>query len=289
MERDRPAHSDDRVSYALAPMFENLFRAVFGSRGAIVLHTPSLVVQPGATIPVHIRFEALEQAREVAFLRLHLQMTVHQWVQGPAGPTIQPQARDVIPPMMISEKFAVPPGGVQDFQVQVTIPQGVYATVPGQIDYALWAVAPVTGQTIDSAQHLPLTLVGAGAAIPFAPGATPPQPLAPAPMGAPFPAPPMAPTGPVAMRTAAPTPPSQPAQPTPAAPVAAAPATPTFAPGDDVEALGPDQQWSAAMVVEARGPVVLVQWRDGRAATWVRADQLRKPAAPSASDPTPTT
>jgi hypothetical protein len=41
-------------------MFENFFRAVFGSRGAVVLHTPSLVVQPGAAIPVHLRFEALE-------------------------------------------------------------------------------------------------------------------------------------------------------------------------------------------------------------------------------------
>jgi hypothetical protein len=260
-------------------MFENLFRAVFGSRGAIVLHTPSLVVQPGATIPVHIRFEALEQAREVAFLRLHLQMTVHQWVQGPTGPTIQPQARDVVPPMMVSEKFVVAPGGVQDFQVQVTIPQGVYATVPGQIDYALWAVAPVSGQTIDSAQHLPLTLVAAGAAIPFAPGATPPMPAGPAPIGAPFPSPPSAPSGPAPM--SAPVAPA--AEPATAAPIAPAPpAPPAFAPGDDIEAMGPDQQFAPAMVVESRGPVLLVQWKDGRAATWVRLDQTRKPSAPDA-------
>lgn len=266
-------------------MFENFFRAVFGSRGAVVLHTPSLVVQPGATIPVQLRFEALEQAREVAFLRLHLQMTVHQWAQGPAGPTIQPQARDVIPPIMVSEKFAVPAGGVQDFQVNVTIPQGVYATVPGQIDYALWAVAPVTGQTIDSAQQLPLTIIGQGAVLPFTPGAMPPSPIATAPIGAPFPAPPIAPSGPIAMGAPVPTAPSAPvASAQPAAPAAPpAPATPSFAPGDDVEAKGPDQQWSAAMVVESRGPVLLVQWKDGRAATWVRADQVRVAAADAPS------
>lgn len=272
-------------------MFENFFRAVFGSRGAVVLHTPSLVVQPGATIPVQLRFEALEQAREVAFLRLHLQMTVHQWVQGPAGPTIQPQARDVIPPIMVSEKFVVPAGGVQDFQVNVTIPQGVYATVPGQIDYALWAVAPVTGQTIDSAQHLPLTIIGQGASMPFAPGAMPPAPMTPAPMGAPFPAPPSAPSGPVPLGAPIPAAPASapvgPVANAPSAPVAAAPAALAFAPGDDVEAKGPDQQWSPAMVVEARGPVLLVQWKDGRAATWVRADQVRTPAAPSAPDAPP--
>jgi len=211
-------------------------------------------------------------------LRLHLQMTVHQWAQDPAGPTIQPQSRDVILPIMVSEKFVVPAGGVQDFQVNVTIPQGVYATVPGQIDDALCAVAPVTGQTIDSAQHLPLTIIGQGAAMPFAPGAMPLSPMAPAPMGAPFPAPPIAPSSPVAM--------GAPLSPAPAA--LSAPSAPPFAPGDDVEAKGPDQQWSAAMVVEARGPVLLVQWKDGRAAPWVRADQVRTPAAPSAPEAPPT-
>lgn len=262
-------------------MFENFFRAVFGSRGAIVLHTPSLVIQPGATIPVHIRFEALEQAREVAFLRLHLQMTVHQWVQGATGPTIQPQATDVIPPIMVSEKFAVVPGGVQDFQLQITVPQGVYPTMPGQIEYALWAVAPVVGQTIDSAQRLPLTIVGTAMATPFVPGAAPMQPVAPAPMGAQFPLPPMAPTGPVAMGAQ---PPSvavaqpEPAQ-SPSVAVAqpSAPTAPSYSVGDDVEAQGPDGQWSSAMVVESRGPILLVQWKDGRVATWVRAEQARKP------------
>jgi hypothetical protein len=272
-------------------MFENFFRAVFGSRGAVVLHTPSLVVQPGATIPVQIRFEALEQAREVAFLRLHLHMTVHQWGQGPAGPTIQPQTRDVLPPVMVSEKFVVAAGGVQDFSLQVTIPQGVYPTVPGQIDYALWAVAPVAGQTIDSAQHLPLTIVSQNGAIPFAPmGAAP---MGPAPIGAPFPS--------VAGPMYGPVPANSPVPATPiAAPVAApvtAPVTapvavavtpasaPAFAPGQDVEALAPDQRWLPAMVVEVRGPVLFVQWQDGRAATWVRAEQVRAPAPPAPPAP----
>jgi hypothetical protein len=77
-----------------------------------------------------------------------------------------------------------------------------------------------------------------------------------------------------------------PLSPAPAAP--SAPSAPPFAPGDDVEAKGPDQQWSAAMVVEARGPVLLVQRKDGHAATWIRADQVQTPAAPSAPEAPPT-
>ncbi|MBL8678175.1 MAG: hypothetical protein JNK05_03375 [Myxococcales bacterium] len=275
-------------------MFDSIVRAVFGSRGAVLLYTPSLVVQPGATIPVHVRFEALEVAREVAFLRLHLHMTVHQWTQGPAGPTIQPQTRDVLPPIVLTEKFVVAAGAVQDFTTTITIPHGVYPSVPGQIDYALWAVAPVAGQTIDSAQHLPLTIVGSSASVPFAPvqGAMPPAPPAPiGPMGAPFPPPMQSAYGPVAM--GAPLPPipfAQPSSPSPAPPAApAAPPAPAaaapFAPGDDVEARAPDQSWQPAMIVESRGPVLLVQWNDGRPATWVRADQVRHKPAPVAEEP----
>lgn len=270
-------------------MFDSIVRAVFGSRGAVLLYTPSLVVQPGATIPVHVRFEALEVAREVAFLRLHLHMTVHQWTQGPAGPTIQPQTRDVLPPIVLTEKFVVAAGAVQDFTTTITIPHGVYPSVPGQIDYALWAVAPVAGQTIDSAQHLPLTIVGASTSVPFAPGAAPVAPAPMAPIGAPFPPPmgtPQGPYGPVAMGAplpAAPFPPVAPSAPvapnTPATPATTAPPA-ALAPGDDVEARGPDKQWQPAMVVESRGAVLLVQWSDGRAATWVRTDQVRPKPAP---------
>jgi hypothetical protein len=285
-------------------MFDSIVRAVFGSRGAVLLYTPSLVVQPGSTIPVQIRFEALELPREVAFLRLHLHMTVHQWTQSAAGPVIQPQTRDVLPPIMLSEKFVVAAGAVQDFTTTITIPHGVYPSVPGQIDYALWAVAPVTGQTIDPAQHLPLTIVGATTSVPFAPSPAPMAPAPPAPIGpigAPFPAPMGGSYGPVPMgaplppvpfaqppapATATPAAPAAPVEPT--TPVATTPPVPSFAPGDDVEVRGHDQRWQPAMVVETRGAVLLAQWQDGRAATWVRVDHVRAPLPPTPATDAPT-
>jgi hypothetical protein len=221
-------------------MLQDIFRSVFGSRGGIALHTPSLVVAPGAVIPVQIRFEALELPRDVAFLRLHLQMTVHQWTTGVVGPQIEAQTRDVISPIMVSERFVVAAGMRQDFAVNVSIPQGLYPSMPGQIDYALWAVAPVAGQTIDSAMHLPLTLIGAVPGMAVASQA--------APVAAPITQPVVAP--------------------------------PPFAAGQDVQALGADGAWLAAMVVEVRGPVVFVQWSDGRPAMWVRAENVRVPPTP---------
>ncbi|MDP3278592.1 MAG: hypothetical protein Q8Q09_25605 [Deltaproteobacteria bacterium] len=252
-------------------MFESFFRAVFGPRGALLLHTPTLVLTPGAVIQVQLRFDSPEQHREVLFLRLHFHTTVQQWTQGPLGPQLQPQTRDLIQPILVSERFTVLAGTSRDFTVQVQIPEGLYPTVHGQMDYQLYAVAPVVGQTIDSSQQLPITLVGGT------------QPFAPAP-GAPVTAAPQQPLpqSHFASNFAAQAPPT--------APMSAPTLAPTpWVPSPGVDVIVNDAQGvsAPAMVVEVRAAVSLVQWSDGRAATWVKTDSISEKPAPIATAPEP--
>lgn len=253
-------------------MLNELFKAVFGSRGGLALSTPALVVAPGQLVPITARFEANEVARDVAWMRLHLHLTAVTPVQGPNGIELQRHTRDVLPPVRLADRFVVPAGEVREFSTQIVVPQGLPPSIPGQVEYAVYVVAPVAGQTIDTANHLPLTVVNpAGGAM--APGVFPgvfantsavavdaKTSASPSGVATAMPA-----VVPVAAPVASPTPMPTPA---PAAPL-------QLAQGTDVEALAPDGQWSRAMVVQQLGVMFFVQWRDGRPAMWVRTDQLR--------------
>lgn len=254
-------------------MLNDIFKAVFGSRGGLALSTPALVVAPGQMIPVTARFEANEVPRDVAWMRLHLNLTAVTPVQGPNGIELQRHTRDVIPPVRLSERFLVPAGEVREFATQIAVPPGLPPSLPGQVEYSIYVVAPVAGQTIDTANHLPLTVVNAGGGM-MVHGVMP---------GVPVPAPEMKPgmtpapaTAPVMVPGAVPVGASPVSAPHPAPPQPAAqPGVPQLPQGADVDALAPDGSWAAAMVVQQLGVMFFVQWRDGRPAMWVRNDQLR--------------
>ncbi len=212
----------------------------------MTLSAPTSVVSPGQSLPVSIRFEAHEAARDIAWVRLHLHMTFASWGQNTLGLLeLQRQKRDVESPVMLAERFVLAAWQLRDSTINVTVPQGLPPSIPGQVEYAVYVVAPVAGQVVDTNNSLPLTVVHHGVSLAAPGGAT----VVPGAGAVPAPPPVAVPTeGPSALVAA----------------TASAPAS--YAPGSDVEAIDPKGEWACAMVVQRQGVMLFVQWSDGRAA-----------------------
>lgn len=136
------------------------------SKGKVKLQLPGYSFEPGATVQGQATYFAGESARTLTWFRVYTRVTVSSVQVGQHGWSPHKEHREVLPYVELHGPMHLGAGQSWGAPFTLQFPPSMMASLPGQVDYSVQALAHVDGHLIDVGDLAQVLIAGAGATAP---------------------------------------------------------------------------------------------------------------------------